>query len=124
MDFDNEDMVPTDDNSELEDKAEDWEYDNPFSWWCVRELCDNGWFDGVEVYYNKLLAESIIHLLGWETLWKIKTLMAKNFFSVEFETYIQKSLVETLSHFLFLRDNAVLCYLHAVINLSTTNTAN
>ena len=91
MDFDNEDMVPTDDNSELEDKAEDWEYDNPFSWWCVRELCDNGWFDGVEVYYNKLLAESIIHLLGWETLWKIKTLMAKNVFSVEFETYIQKS---------------------------------
>ena len=124
MDFDNEDMVPTDDTSELEDKAEDWEYDNPFSWWCVRELCDNGWFDGVEVYYNKLLAESIIHLLGWETLWKIKTLMAKNFFSVEFETYIQKSLVETLSHFLFLRDNAVLCYLRAVINLSTTNTAN
>ena len=124
MDFDNEDMVPTDDNSELEDKAEDWEYDNPFSWWCVRELCDNGWFDGVEVYYNKLLAESIIHLLGWETLWKIKTLMAKNFFSVEFETYIQKSLVETLSHFLFLRDKAVLCYLRAVINLSITNTAN
>ena len=54
-------MVPTDDTSELEDKAEDWEYDNPFNWWCVRELCDNGWFDGVEVYYNKLLAEYIIH---------------------------------------------------------------
>ena len=30
VDFDNEDMVPTDDTGEMEDKAEDWECDNPF----------------------------------------------------------------------------------------------
>ena len=54
MDFDNEDMVPTDDTSEVEDKAEDWEYDNHFVGHCVRGLYENGWFNGVVVYYSRL----------------------------------------------------------------------
>ena len=54
MDFDNEDMVPTDDTSEVEDKAEDWEYDNLFVGQCVRGLYENGWFNGVVIYYSRL----------------------------------------------------------------------
>ena len=61
VDFDNEDMMPTDDTSILEDKAEDREYDNLFVGWCVRGLYENGWVDGVVIYYNKSLAEYVIH---------------------------------------------------------------
>ena len=54
VDFDNVDMVPTDDTGELEDKAEDREYDNPFVGRRVREYYENGWFDSVVVYYTTL----------------------------------------------------------------------
>ena len=54
VDFDNEDMVPTDDTSEVEDKAEDWEYDKLFVGQCIRGLNENGWFNGVVVYYSRL----------------------------------------------------------------------
>ena len=47
-------MVPTDDTSEVEDKAEDWEYDNLFVGQCVRGLYENGWFNGVVIYYSRL----------------------------------------------------------------------
>ena len=50
VDFDNEDMATTDDTGELEDKAEHWEYDNPFVGRRIRV-----------VYYNKSLAEYFIH---------------------------------------------------------------
>ena len=59
--FDNEDMVPTDDTGELEDKEEDREYDNHFVGRRVRGLYENEWFDGVVVYYNKSLTEYVIH---------------------------------------------------------------
>ena len=61
VDFNNEYMVATNDTSELEDKAKDQEYDNPFIGRCVRGLYENGWFDGVVVHYNKSLTECVIH---------------------------------------------------------------
>ena len=61
VDFDNEDIMPTDDTSELVDKAEDLEFDNPFVVWRVKGLYEHGWFVGVIVYYNKSLAEYVIH---------------------------------------------------------------
>ena len=81
--------------------------------------------DGLMVYYNKLLVEYIIHYSnGSRDFVKDQDFDGKELFFCWFETYMQKSSVETLSHVLFLRDNAVLCYLRAVINLSITNTAN
>ena len=61
VDSNNEDMVPTDDTCELDDKAEDQEYNNPSVGHCVRGLNENESFDDVVVYYNKLLAEYVIH---------------------------------------------------------------
>ena len=61
VDPNNKDMVPTDDTCELDNKAEDWEYDNPSVGRCVRELYENESFDDVVIYYNKLLAEYVIH---------------------------------------------------------------
>ena len=52
-------MIPV--SCELEDKGEDREYDNPFSGRRVRGLYENGWLYNEAVYYNKLLAEYVIH---------------------------------------------------------------
>ena len=65
VDSNNEGMVPTDDTCELDNKAEDWEYNNPSVGHCVRGLNEDESFDDVLVYYKKLIAEYVIHYSDW-----------------------------------------------------------
>ena len=52
VDFKNEDMVSTDDTGELEDKAGDWEYDNPFVGRHLRGLYENRWLVEYVIHYS------------------------------------------------------------------------
>ena len=62
VDYDDQDMVPSDDTVEpLEDNEADRELNHPWVGRRVRGLYENGWFEGEIKYFNKVLQEYIIH---------------------------------------------------------------